>query len=77
MEMEAPLDGLLIIRSIMVCPGGTGAVFYARFLGKKRIFGEKGSLLHPNMAQGFFFPLQSFLGKPKEKLAQKAHVNTE
>ena len=42
-------------------------------------FSEKRrSLLHPNTAQrSFFFHYNLFLGKLKEKLAQKAHVNTE
>ena len=38
---------------------------------------KRRSLLHPNTAQrSFFFPLQSFLGKVKEKLARKANANT-
>ena len=45
--------------------------FNVYFSGKRR------SLLHPNTAQrSFFFPLQSFLGKVKEKLARKVSVNT-
>ena len=45
--------------------------FTVYFLGKRRL------LLHPNMAQRPFLPLQSFLGKLKEKLPRKVCVNTE
>ena len=52
------------------------------FSGKKRTSlyisrDKRRSLLHPNMAQRPFFPLQSFLGRLKEKLSRKARVNTE
>ena len=45
--------------------------FNVYFLGKRR------SSLHPNTAQRSFFPLQSFSGKTKEKMARKARLNTD
>jgi len=45
---------------------------------QKENFTERRSLLHPKTAQrSFFSHYNLFLGKLKEKLAQKARVNTE
>ena len=63
-------------------PRGHSLSIYARFSGKKRtsmhISRDKGDHYYiQTWHNDLFFPLQSFLGKLKEKLAQKARVNTE
>ena len=66
----------------MGCPGVSLSI-YARFLGKKRtslyISRKKGDHYYIQTQHNglFFFHYNLFLGKLKEKLAQKAHVNTE
>ena len=63
-------------------PKGTRSVF-TRAFGQKENFtvyfsGKRRSLLHPNTTQRpFFSHYNLFLGKLKEKLARKAHVNTQ
>ena len=63
-------------------PSGHSLSIYVRFSAKKRtsmhISREKGDHYYiQTWHNDLFFPLQSFLGKLKEKLAQKARVNTE
>ena len=63
--------------------GGTRSVLARVFLAKREfpcIFLWKKTIIitskHGTKIFFFFFPLQSFLGKVKEKLARKANVNT-
>ena len=78
----AAILNLLDLRSIMGCPGGHSLSIYARFSGKKRtslsIYRAKGDHYYIQKRHNdLFFPLQSFLGKFKEKLARKARINAE
>ena len=70
---------LLVLRSIMGCPGGPCSVFYMGFSGKKRtslcISRGKGNNIIITAKRGttiFFSHYNLFLGKHKEKLARKA-----
>ena len=63
-------------------PKGHSLSIYALFSGKKStllyISREKGSHYYiQTWHNNLFFPLQSFVGKRKEKLMRKARVNTE
>ena len=64
-------------------PWGHSLIIYARFLGKKRefhcMFLEKMAIIitPKHGTTIFFFHYNLFLGKRKEKLAQKARVNTD
>ena len=63
----AAILNLLDLRSIMGCPGGHSLSIYAPFLGNYYIQTRHNDLFsHYNL----------FLGKLKEKLAQKARRNT-
>ena len=69
------------VRSIMGCPGGTPAFTHA-FRAKRELqcmfLGKGQSLLHPNTAkQSLFSYYKRYLRKLKEKLTQKACVNTD
>ena len=75
---------LLDLRSMMGYLGGPRSVFtlYAHFLGKRKlhcIFLEDKGDHHYIQTQhnDFFSHYNLFLGKLKEKLARKVHVNTE
>ena len=66
----------------MGCPGGHWLSIYARFSGKKRISTyisrEKGDRHYiQSRHNDLFSHYNLFLGKLKEKLARKAHVNTD
>ena len=66
----------------MGCPGGTRAVFKRAFRAKREIhcvfFGKKAIIITSKHGKTIFFSHYIlFLGKLKEKLAQKARVNTE
>ena len=80
-DMAAILN-LLDLRSIMGCPGGTRSVFTHAFQAKRDlqcIFLEKKAIIiASNHGTTIFFSHYNlFLGKRKEKLAQKAHINSE
>ena len=66
----------------MGCPGGTRSVFTCAFRAKRELhcifLGKKAIIIkskHGSMT--YFSHYNLFLGKLKEKLARKAHVNTE
>ena len=66
----------------MGCPGGYSLSIYARFSGKKRISmyisREKGDRHYIQTRHNDLFSHYNlFLGKLKEKLARKAHINTD
>ena len=65
----------------MGCPGGTRSVFTCAFGAKRELqcifLGKMAIIITPKQGTKIFFPLQSFPAKLKEKLARKAHVNTE
>ena len=66
----------------MGCPGGHRLSVYVRFSGKKRISTnisrEKGDRHYIQTRHNdLFFHCNLFLGKLKEKLARKAHLNTD
>ena len=66
----------------MGCPGGHSLSIYARFSGKKRtslyISWEKGDHYYIQTRHNDLFSHYNlFLGKLKEKLARKAHINTD
>ena len=73
---------LLDLRSILGYPGGTRSVLARVFLAKREFqcifLGKKTIIITSKHGTKifFFFSLQSFLGKVKEKLARKANVNT-
>ena len=81
-QYSGQLLNLLELRSITGCPGGTCSVFtrafrakrelHCKFLGKKKIIitSKHGTTI-------FFSHYNLFLRKLTEKLARKAHVNTE
>ena len=60
----------------MGCSGGHSRSIYARFLGKKRTSREKGVHYYIQTRHNDLFShCNLFLGKLKEKLAQKASVH--
>ena len=66
----------------MGCPGGHRLSVYVRFSGKKRISTnisrEKGDRHYIQTRHNDLFShCNLFLGKLKEKLARKAHLNTD
>ena len=81
-QYSGQLLNLLELRSITGCPGGTCSVFtrafrakrelHCKFLGKKKIIitSKHGTTI-------FFSHYNLFLRKLTEKLARKAHINTE
>ena len=63
-------------------PGGNRSVFTRAFLAKRELhcifLGKKAIIITSKHGTTIFFSHYNlFLGKLKEKLARKAHVNTE
>ena len=66
----------------MGCPGGTRLVLTIAFRAKRELqcmfLGKKATIFTSKQGTTIFFSHYNlFLGKLKEKLAQKAHVNTD
>ena len=77
----AAMRNLLDLRSIMGCPGGTRSVFTSTFRAKRELqctfLGKKAIIITSKHGTTTFFSHYNlFLGKLKEKLARKAHLNT-
>ena len=79
---KAAILNLLVLRSIMGCPGGTRSVFTRAFRAKRELqcifLGKKAIVITSKDGTTIFFSHYNlFLGKLKEKLARKARVNTD
>ena len=66
----------------MGCPGGTRSVFTRAFRAKRELhcifLGKKAIIITSKHGTTIFFSHYNlFLGKRKEKLARKAHINTD
>ena len=66
----------------MGCPGGTGSVFMRAFRAKREFqcifLGKKAIVIISKHSTTIFFSHYNLLlGKLKEKLARKAHINTD
>ena len=78
----AAILNLLDLRSIMGCPGGTRSVFTRAFRAKRErhclFLGKKVIIITSKHGTTIFFSHYNlFVGKPKEKLARTARVNTD